>query len=301
MPVPSSSFVFGGVVLTGGASRRFGRDKAIEPIDSVPMARRVIDALGAAGAVSVVTVGGPDRRFGVEHMADRYPGEGPLGGLLSAFAYAVTEVVFVAACDLPSLDAATVRAVLAGLDGVDSAVARTDGIEPLCAAYRIATCRPAFQSAFDQGERSMMRALQRVRVREVPIADHRRLQNVNMQIDLPTAVAWNPMPIPEISVVELAARRSKGATLFDVREPHEWEEIRVPGAILIPLGTVPDALEAFPDDGEVLVICRSGARSMRACEWLAAQGRAAVNIAGGTLAWIDAGFDTESSDGIGTS
>jgi molybdenum cofactor guanylyltransferase len=292
---------FTGVVLTGGASRRFGRDKAVEPIDNIPMARRVLDALVAAGAASVVTVGGPDREFGVRHVADLYPGEGPLGGLLSAFHAVATDVVFAAACDLPYLDSVTIRAVLSSLEHVDAAVARTDGLEPLCAAYRVSTCGEAFQVAFHEGERSMMRALDRVRVHEVAIADRERLRNVNMPVDGSTALAWKAMSILEISVVELAARRAKGATLFDVREPHEWEEVRVPGAILIPLGTVPDALEAFPDEGDVLVICRSGARSMRACEWLAAQGRTPVNVAGGTLAWIDAGFDTESSDGTTSS
>jgi molybdopterin-guanine dinucleotide biosynthesis protein A/rhodanese-related sulfurtransferase len=300
---------FVGVVLTGGASRRFGRDKAVEPIDNVPMARRVIEALTAAGAASVVTVGGPDRGF-ARHLPDLYPGEGPLGGVLSAFEQASADVVFVAACDLPYLDAETVRAVLSGLGGggntgdvddVDAAVARTDNLEPLCGAYRRSSCEQPFQAAFDEGERSMMGTLRRVRIREVTITDQRALRNVNTVRDVPTALLLNAMLIPEISVVELAERRAKGATLFDVREPHEWEEVRVPGAVLVPLGTVPDFLDDFPDSGEVLVICRSGARSMRACEWLASQGRAPVNVAGGTLAWVAAGFETESSDGTSTS
>jgi molybdopterin-guanine dinucleotide biosynthesis protein A/rhodanese-related sulfurtransferase len=296
-----NSFV--GAVLTGGASRRFGRDKAVEPIDSIPMARRVLEALTAAGARSILTVGGPDRGFAV-HLPDRYPAAGPLGGVLTAFEHTSAKVVFVAACDLPYLNAETVRAVLSGLEGaddVDAAVARTDHLEPLCAAYRRLSCQGPFQSAFDEGERSMMGTLRRIRIREVTINDQGPLRNVNTVRDVPTALLWNAMSIPEISVVELAERLVNGAMLFDVREPHEWEEVRVPGAILVPLGTVPDLLDDFPDHGEVLVICRSGARSMRACEWLASQGRTPVNIAGGTLAWVAAGFETESSDAIGTS
>jgi rhodanese-related sulfurtransferase/molybdopterin-guanine dinucleotide biosynthesis protein A len=265
------------------------------------MAQRVMNALVSAGASTVATVGGPDRGFGQTHLVDRYPCEGPLGGVLSALHTAEAPVVFVAACDLPYLDANTVRVVLGGLDGADAAVARTDDVEPLCAAYRVSPCRAAFQAVFDNGERSMKRALDQIRVVEVVVTDRRPLQNLNVPITGPTALAWHAMPIAEISVAELAERRANGATVFDVREPHEWEEVRVPGAILIPLNTVPDALDAFPSDGEVLVICRSGGRSMRACEWLATQGRTPVNIAGGTLAWVAAGFETDSSDGTAAS
>lgn len=104
------------------------------------------------------------------------------------------------------------------------------------------------------------------------------------------------MAIREISVAELADLMAAGATVYDVRETHEWEEVRAPGTILIPLGTVPDNIDAFPTEGDVLIICRSGGRSMRACEFLAEHGRSTVNIAGGTLAWVDAGYGTESGE-----
>jgi rhodanese-related sulfurtransferase len=73
-----------------------------------------------------------------------------------------------------------------------------------------------------------------------------------------------------------------------VREPAEYAEGHVPGAPLIPLGEVAERISEVPT-GEVLVICRSGARSARAAELLRAHGIDAVNVAGGTLAWIDAG------------
>jgi rhodanese-related sulfurtransferase len=97
------------------------------------------------------------------------------------------------------------------------------------------------------------------------------------------------MSIQEIRVDELANLLDSGAVLIDVREPHEFDEARVPGAQLIPLATVPDRLEEFASAGPTYVICRSGARSMRACEYVAAHGREAVNVAGGTLAWIESG------------
>jgi molybdopterin-guanine dinucleotide biosynthesis protein A/rhodanese-related sulfurtransferase len=288
---------FDGFVLTGGASRRFGSDKAVEPFDAVAMGARVVAALQAAGALTVSTVGGTDRGFGVPHVADQYPGDGPLGGILSSFACAINEVIFVAACDLPALDAPTVLAVLSGLDDADAAVAHTDRDEPLCAAYRVASCRVPFERAFANSDRSMRHALKRVRVQAVSVNDWRPLVNVNTPSDHAAALACALMAVQEISVDELAARLSNGATLYDVREPNEWEEVRVPGAVLIPLGSVQDSLEAFPADGDVLVICRSGARSMRACEWLATQGLKPINIAGGTLAWVARGFQTDEGSG----
>ena len=97
------------------------------------------------------------------------------------------------------------------------------------------------------------------------------------------------MTIKEISVDELAELLEQGAPLVDVREPDEYAAGRVSGGTLVPLATVPDRLDAFRTDGPTYVICRSGARSMRACEFVAAQGREVVNVAGGTLAWVESG------------
>ena len=98
------------------------------------------------------------------------------------------------------------------------------------------------------------------------------------------------MPVPEITADELAERlAAPGARLFDVRQSHEYENGHVPSAVLIPLNDVPDRLDEFPTEGEVLVICRSGARSRTACEFLIENGVTAINIAGGTLSWMDTG------------
>ena len=99
------------------------------------------------------------------------------------------------------------------------------------------------------------------------------------------------MSIQEISVDQLAERLEAGARLIDVREPDEFEQARVPQAQLIPLATVPQHVDEFRGDGPTYVICRSGGRSMQACEFVAAQGADVVNVAGGTMAWIESGRD----------
>src|SRR3954447_6998850 len=98
--------------------------------------------------------------------------------------------------------------------------------------------------------------------------------------------------VPEIGVDELAQRLSAGAFLLDVRQPDEYTEAHVSGARLVPLDEVPARAGDFPTDQEILVICRSGARSHRAAEYLISQHQLrAVNVAGGTLAWIESGRD----------
>ena len=97
------------------------------------------------------------------------------------------------------------------------------------------------------------------------------------------------MEVPEIDVAELARVREGGAVLIDVREPDEYTAAHVPGATLVPLATVPDRLADVPTEGTVYVICAKGARSLRAAEFYRAQGIDAVNVAGGTTAWVDAG------------
>lgn len=100
------------------------------------------------------------------------------------------------------------------------------------------------------------------------------------------------MKVREISVQELAALGTT-ARIIDVREVHEWDDAHIEHAELIPLGTVPDRVAAF-DGTPTYVICRSGGRSGQACEFLAAQGRDVVNVAGGMLAWSAAGLATAS-------
>jgi len=100
------------------------------------------------------------------------------------------------------------------------------------------------------------------------------------------------MSIDEIDVVQLEMHLDGGGVLLDVRNPDEFDEAHVPGAVLIPLAELEQRLAEVPDGEPLAVICRSGARSMVACEMLASLPRTAVNVTGGTLAWMASGRDT---------
>lgn len=94
---------------------------------------------------------------------------------------------------------------------------------------------------------------------------------------------------------ELASVRRAGATLIDVREPDEYTQGHVPGAINLPLSALPGR-EAEVPDGAVL-ICAGGHRSSQAATHLARQGRTGLrNLLGGTAAWRREGREVHTGD-----
>ncbi len=83
------------------------------------------------------------------------------------------------------------------------------------------------------------------------------------------------------------------APILDVREDDEWALGRAAGAQHIPLGQLPDRLEELDPDTDYHVICRTGGRSARAAEFLVGRGYSAINVAGGSGAWLEAGKPME--------
>jgi len=94
---------------------------------------------------------------------------------------------------------------------------------------------------------------------------------------------------PEIDIERLADLQADGAWVLDVRQPDEYEDGHVPGAHLVPLDQLNERHTEVPTDRQVYVICASGGRSAAATEALNGAGYRAVNVAGGTRGWIDAG------------
>jgi molybdopterin-guanine dinucleotide biosynthesis protein A len=166
-----------------------GRDKAFVTVDDVPMVRRVATTLTAAGARSVMAVGGDViqlRALGLDARPDPRQGNGPLGGLVTAMELAVDPVLVVLATDLAWLPAEVVTALVERLGddlAADVAVADTGRREPLCAAWRIDECRDELAAAYLAGERAVHVAMERLSVADVPVAvEH--LGNANHPEDL---------------------------------------------------------------------------------------------------------------------
>jgi molybdopterin/thiamine biosynthesis adenylyltransferase/rhodanese-related sulfurtransferase/molybdopterin converting factor small subunit len=94
----------------------------------------------------------------------------------------------------------------------------------------------------------------------------------------------------EIDPAEVKARIDRGErfVLIDVREPHEYQICKIPFAKLIPLGDLPKRIHELDSADEIVVHCKSGARSAKAADFLRQAGfKKVLNMKGGILAWSD--------------
>ncbi len=92
--------------------------------------------------------------------------------------------------------------------------------------------------------------------------------------------------VAEISAQETKKRQQQGAVIVDVREPSEWREGHIPGAIHMPLGSLSKCLGELDASQEIILVCRSGQRSMHATQLLQRAGFSQVkNMTGGMIDW----------------
>ncbi len=303
-------------IIAGGNSRRMGTDKARLVVAGEPLLARVDDALRPVGSVMIVG-GDPsllalldaDRTTAV-HVSDLFPGEGPLGALLTALSATTAPTLALVACDLPDVDAATVLQLVEEhvTTSAEVTVPLVGGHQQLHTSIWSSTALQHLQARFDAGERSLRRAIDGLRTTHVVFATGPALDDLDTPEDLanyenreplrgstPVGVYDRHVLIPELSVDELASlvASDTSVSIIDVREPHEYEAGHAPGAILIPLGEVVERTNELPA-GPLHIICGSGVRSLHACEALAPLGFDVTNIAGGTGGWIAAGHPVES-------
>lgn len=181
-----------GAVLCGGASRRMGRDKSLIEVDGRSLAERAATACRAAGCDTVLAIGGDASALaaaGLAPVADEYPGEGPLGGILTALdAAGPADEVVIVPVDVPDLAPASIRRLLTALSAhadadVAVSVDLTGRRHHLHAAWR-QRARPPLARAFGQGERAVKRALDRLTVVEVAEPDPASLVDVDTPEDL---------------------------------------------------------------------------------------------------------------------
>lgn len=93
----------------------------------------------------------------------------------------------------------------------------------------------------------------------------------------------------EINIDQLATALDEGAVVIDVRETGEYADGHVPGAVNIPMGRLTSRLDELDPTSPVHLVCASGNRSSAMADVLQAQGFDAVNVRGGTTAWIGSG------------
>jgi len=202
------------IVLAGGRSSRMGQDKALLPVQGVPLLQLVCNiAQSCADTVYVVTPW-PERYQEVLPTTCRFirevplPGEstgeisasskvtmplphGPLVGFAQGLAQVQTDWVLLLACDLPRLRVEVLQDWAAGLDSVSQDAfallpRHAKGWEPLCGFYRH-RCLPALTDFINQGGRSFQQWLAQHPVQLLPLPeDDQMLFNCNTPADLDT-------------------------------------------------------------------------------------------------------------------
>lgn len=158
-----------------------GRDKAQLPFRGGTLSAAIADAVREA-AGSAILVGNP----ALGGIPDRYPGEGPLGGILTALEHTSAEWNLIVACDLPQLTPAFLLRLLeaAETSGCDALLPHTRGgrPEPLCAVYR-RSVREILEHRFRAGTRKVTLALEGLGVFRLEVSEALQFQNVNTPED----------------------------------------------------------------------------------------------------------------------
>jgi molybdopterin-guanine dinucleotide biosynthesis protein A len=187
-----------GYVLAGGASSRFGQDKALIEVGGKPMLARMCELL--RGVVNKVNVVAPPEKYlsiGVQTVADLWPGEGPLCGIVTALLNTEKsdpqrEWNLIVSCDMPFLTQEWLaylaeRALKSSAQVVLPQSAH--GPEPLCACYRT-DAGPALRAVFEHGVRKITDALKQVKTEVLDAADWKRFDsagrlfwNMNTAVD----------------------------------------------------------------------------------------------------------------------
>jgi len=197
-------------VQAGGESRRMGQDKALMPFLGRPLIQRVVDRLTPIADEVIVTTNRPeDYRFlSLSLFPDLKPGRGALGGLYTALSSATCVAVAVVACDMPFASPALLEAAnrLMVQEDADVVIPDSgDGLEPLHAVYRRATCLPAIESAIDADQWRLISWFPQVKVRI--------LQPDEVKLYDPSGLAfWNLNTPEEFVEAEKTAKQENGTT-----------------------------------------------------------------------------------------
>ena len=170
------------IIMAGGESSRMKTDKSNLPINGQPMIVHVLDQLRPhfdhilISAKDVHAYAFP----GVEVIADKVPGQGPLMGIVSAIKASVHDLNFVQACDIPNTDIALVKRMLQCAPGYDAVTPRNpDGqCEPLFAVYHKSVLK-VMEDMLKRGQRSVHKVFDLCNACYVDLETNEEIPNLN--------------------------------------------------------------------------------------------------------------------------
>jgi len=186
------------IVLAGGKSGRMGKDKALIPIEGMPLIGRICNIAKSCSDRVYVVTSWPERYREIIpkdcHLIPEVPiaGEsqpsGPLVGFVRGLVHVESDWVLLLACDLPKLRADVLQDWVVKLaevqrEAIALLVQQEWGWEPLCGFYR-RSCLPELTQFIQQGGRSFQQFLASQTVAELPLTDREMLFNCNRPEDL---------------------------------------------------------------------------------------------------------------------
>jgi molybdopterin-guanine dinucleotide biosynthesis protein A len=166
-----------GVILAGGKSSRYGKNKALVEIDGVPLIKRVMRVMEPIFFPSVVLITNTPKTYAflnVPMFEDRIKGLGPLGGILTGLKVISENAGFFVACDMPFLNSGLIRYLASVRHGFDVVVPTFSGkFEALHALYT-KSCLKEIEKLIDDGIYQTIQLFQSVHVRFVAENEIRR-------------------------------------------------------------------------------------------------------------------------------
>ena len=158
-----------GVVLAGGKSLRYGRNKALVKVDGVSLIEKVLRVMESLFEELTLITNTPDvyAHLGLPMRPDLIKGLGPLGGIHAALSSINSDAGFFVACDMPALSGSLIHHMVMIRDDFDVVVPRISGkIETLHTLYH-KRCLPSVKELIDSGGRQVFRFFPKVSVRYV--------------------------------------------------------------------------------------------------------------------------------------
>ncbi len=200
-----------GVVLAGGKSTRFGRDKASAILRGRPLLQFVADTVTmvcsplvvvrAHGQALPALAWSPSPIVVVEDFAEA---EGPVAGLIAGLRAVREPLAFVTSCDAPLLRTALMEGLREAVAGFEAAIPEVEGRrQPLVAVYRVAPALRALETAYSAGERKLTEALAPLKTTEMD-------EEMVCRFDPELLSFWNansPETLAEIEAMLAAARQ----------------------------------------------------------------------------------------------
>jgi molybdopterin-guanine dinucleotide biosynthesis protein A len=165
-----------GVILAGGKSLRYGRNKALVDIDGIPVIERVINVMGSLFRHLILITNTTDEYsyLKLPMQEDLIKGLGPLGGIFTALMTIRNEAGFFVACDMPYLNLELIHHMVEVRYDFDAVVPRTHGgTEALHALYD-KRCLPPIKRLIDSSQYQILRFFPKVSVRYVDENEIRR-------------------------------------------------------------------------------------------------------------------------------